>query len=163
MCAGSFSNCAKLHGTHSYYGFHGYHQKRCSGAQRPVGGGASSGFYESEWKRRSGSKGADPRSRYEEQPWSCLAQLTHTHTRTRRAVLLVTTASRLPYHGSSWKPWWLKTENRPGRVRRPRLTATRARLFRPLAKVTWGDLAGRAKLSLGPIPTGSRASDTSSG
>lgn len=32
LCAASFSNCAKLHGTHSYYGFHGYQQKRCSGA-----------------------------------------------------------------------------------------------------------------------------------
>uniref|UniRef100_H2SHT0 Dpy-19-like 1, like (H. sapiens) n=1 Tax=Takifugu rubripes TaxID=31033 RepID=H2SHT0_TAKRU len=61
---------------------------------------------------------------------------------------LCPTAVRCQNLGSSWKPWWPKTENRPGRVRRPSQTATRVRSFLPTAKVTCGGRAGRSLLSV---------------
>lgn len=107
----------------------------------------------SQWKHHSGSKRADPRTRYEP-AWGCVAQLT---------LVGLFNAFPPPNPDSSWTPWWLKTESRPGRVQRPRLTATRARSSRPLAKVTSGELAERAKLSAALIQTGSPAPDTSLG
>lgn len=130
---------------------------RCCNTKWPAGGEALPEL----WSRQRAvsetitqviKKGADQRSRYERRQ-GCIAVspsgLSNSHL--------------LSNLGSSCKSWWPKTENRPGRVQRPNLTATRVRSFRPTAKVTCGGQAGRAEPSTALFRTGCWVSATSSG
>lgn len=130
---------------------------RCSNTKWPVGGEA---LPELRSRQRAVSesitqvikKGADQRSRYERRR-GCTAVTSSGLSNSRPLSNL----------GSCCKSWWPKTEKRPGRVKRPSLTATRVRSFRPMAKVTCGGRAGRAEASTALFRTGCWVSATSSG
>lgn len=107
-------------------------RSRCSGAARPAGGGASQGFpggrsARNQRRRRSGSEGADPRTRYE-RPWEPLSSHPFPD------LLVLSPSNDCLTSGSAWAIMVAKNRKQTGKSPATRTDRDRSPLVSPSGK-----------------------------